>query len=68
MTARQAKEAGVKILLSTDAHSAAQLDYMRMAVIVARRAGLTKADVLNALSCEELLDWIKTRRHKQALK
>ena len=65
VTARKAKEAGVKILLSTDAHSAGQLEYMRMAVIVARRAGLTKADVLNTLSYEELLAWIKARRAKK---
>lgn len=62
VTARQAKEAGVKILLSTDAHSPAQLEYMRMAVIVARRAGLTSSDVLNTLSFRELQAWIKARR------
>jgi len=65
VTARKAKEAGVKILLSTDAHAAAQLDYMSMAVTVARRAGLTKSDVLNTFSYEELLTWIKRRRAKR---
>lgn len=68
VTARQAKEAGVKILLSTDAHSPAQLEYMRMAVIVARRAGLTRADVLNTLSFEEVRAWVKARRPQKTVK
>ncbi|MFA6434965.1 MAG: DNA polymerase/3'-5' exonuclease PolX [Elusimicrobiales bacterium] len=65
LTARMAKEAGVKILLSTDAHSAAQLAYMRSAVTVARRAGLSKEDVLNSLSYKEFTGWIAERRAKR---
>jgi len=62
VTARMAKEAGLKLLLSSDAHSAAQLSYMEQAVIVARRAGLTKDDVLNCLSFEDFCRWIRERR------
>ena len=64
VTARMAKEAGLKFLLSSDAHSAAQLAYMEQAVIVARRAGLTKEDVINCLSFEDFCGWIRERRAK----
>ena len=66
VTARMAGEAGVKVLLSTDAHSAAQLSYMRLAVIVARRAGLTRNDILNTLSYEDFKEWTAARRAKRA--
>ena len=64
VTARMAREAGLKILLSTDAHAAPQLAYMRSAVIVARRAGLTRKDVLNTLSYRDFAEWIIARRAK----
>lgn len=47
--ARLAADAGVKILLNTDAHGVDTLDNMRYAVATARRAWLTKADVANTL-------------------
>lgn len=47
--ARLAVDAGVKILLNTDAHGVDTLDNMRYAVATARRAWLTKADVANTL-------------------
>jgi len=45
--ARMAKQAGVKIVLNTDAHRAGSFDYMRYAVATARRAWLGPADILN---------------------
>lgn len=45
--ARQARDRGVPIVISTDAHSQAALGLRRWGVAVARRAGLTAADVLN---------------------
>jgi DNA polymerase (family X) len=45
--ARLAADAGVTILLNTDAHGVDTLDNMRYAVATARRAWLTKADVAN---------------------
>lgn len=42
-----AKEHGIPIVISTDAHSTNDLDKMRYGVLQARRAGLTKADVVN---------------------
>ena len=54
--ARLAREKGVTLVIDTDAHSIANLDLMRFGVFVARRAGLTKDDVLNA--------WPKERMRK----
>jgi DNA polymerase (family X) len=44
---RRAVEAGVKIVVSTDAHSVRGLDNMELAVHTARRGWATAADVLN---------------------
>jgi DNA polymerase (family X) len=53
--ARRAAELGVKLVISTDAHSETDLDMMRWGVFAARRAGLTKEHVLNTLPLEALL-------------
>ncbi len=45
--AAAARQAGVKIVISTDAHSTRGLDVMRCGVLQARRAGLTADDVAN---------------------
>ena len=45
--ARLAAEAGVKIVLNTDAHGVETLDNMAYAVATARRAWLTAADIAN---------------------
>lgn len=44
----QAKQHGIPIVISTDAHSPEGLDVMRYGILQARRAGLTAADVANA--------------------
>jgi hypothetical protein len=49
VNARLASEKGIKLVIDTDAHAAVQLDAMRYGVFVARRAGLTRHDVLNTL-------------------
>jgi DNA polymerase (family 10) len=51
--ARQARDAGVRITISSDAHSTRELGALRYGVAVARRAGLTPADVLNTRSVQE---------------
>jgi DNA polymerase (family 10) len=51
---RMAKELGVKIAISTDAHSVAGLDYMRFGVGQARRGYLEATDVLNTRPWPEL--------------
>jgi DNA polymerase (family X) len=52
--ARLAREAGVKIAISTDAHSIHELEYITCGIEQARRAGLEKRDVLNCLTWSEL--------------
>jgi DNA polymerase (family X) len=45
--ARLAGEAGIKVAVNTDAHQLSALEHMEMGVAQARRAWLTKAQVLN---------------------
>jgi histidinol phosphatase-like PHP family hydrolase len=60
--ARQACDAGVRITISSDAHSVHGLTALRWGVAVARRARLTPADVLNARSVREFTAAL--RRHR----
>ena len=60
--ARRAKDLGIPITISTDAHTVPQLEYMRYGVAVARRAWLTPADVLNTLPARTLISWLTRRR------
>src|SRR5215469_1148089 len=46
---RQAKQHGVKIVINTDSHHISHLEKIRFGVLQARRAWLTKNDVLNTL-------------------
>ncbi len=52
---RMAKERGVKIVISTDAHSTRGLAAMRYGVLTARRGWLEAKDVINTRSTEKLL-------------
>ena len=52
--AHAAKEAGVKLAISTDAHSVDAFRYMRFGIDQARRAWLTADDVINARPLSEL--------------
>ncbi len=52
---RAAKEHGVKVVISTDAHSTTHLPFIKYGVRTARRGWVEKADVLNTLPCEALL-------------
>jgi DNA polymerase (family 10) len=45
--ARLARDRGVKLAINSDAHEVAALDYPRWGVLTARRAWLTKDDVIN---------------------
>jgi histidinol phosphatase-like PHP family hydrolase len=59
---RQAHDAGVRITISSDAHSVHGLTALRWGVAVARRARLTPADVLNTRSVREFTAAL--RRHR----
>ena len=52
--ARLAGEAGVRIPITTDAHSAKALEYRELGVAQARRAWLTKEQILNTRSWREI--------------
>lgn len=52
--ARMAKESGVRISVSTDAHASAHLDYMRFGIAQARRGWLEAGDIINTLPLEDL--------------
>jgi len=60
--ARLAREKGVRMVIDTDAHSVSQLDFIRYGVFTARRAGLTKDDVLNTLPHERFLESLRKSR------
>ena len=57
--ARLAREKGVRMVIDTDAHSVAQLANIRFGVFNARRAGLTKADVLNTLPYQRFVERLR---------
>ena len=50
----RAKERGIQIVVSTDAHSTAGMEVMRYGISQARRGGLTKADVANTRSWTQI--------------
>jgi DNA polymerase (family 10) len=52
---RMCKERGVKVVISTDSHSAANLALIRHGVTMARRGWLEKKDVINTLPMEQFL-------------
>ena len=51
--ARAAAEAGVMVLIDSDAHSAKNFDLLRFGIATARRAWLTPEQVANTRSWEE---------------
>jgi DNA polymerase (family 10) len=51
---KMAKDMGIKVAISTDAHRTSDLDYMRFGIGQARRGWLEREDVLNARSWKEI--------------
>jgi DNA polymerase (family 10) len=60
---RQAKQRGVKIVINTDSHHTSHLEKIRYGILQARRAWLTKGDVLNTLPAEALAKAMKHAWH-----
>jgi DNA polymerase (family 10) len=54
-----ARELGVAVAISTDAHQTPDLDLMHYGVEQARRAWLGSEHVLNALPLDQLLRWLE---------
>jgi len=58
---KAAREAGVKLLLGSDAHSPDQLRMMRFGIATARRGWAGPRDVVNALPSARLLAWTRLK-------
>jgi len=52
--ARKAKDAGVMLTISTDAHKAEQMNYLSLGVSMARRGWCEKKNVLNTMGLKEI--------------
>jgi DNA polymerase (family 10) len=50
---RMAKQHGLKIVINTDSHHTSHMEKLRYGITQARRAWLTKDDVLNTLPAQE---------------
>jgi DNA polymerase (family 10) len=58
--AYRAREMGVPLVVSTDAHHHSHLDERRYGVAVARRAWCESRDILNTMPLDRFLDYIRT--------
>ncbi|MDZ7272016.1 MAG: DNA polymerase/3'-5' exonuclease PolX [candidate division KSB1 bacterium] len=56
---RKAKDKGVKVAISTDAHRQGNLEWMAYGLATARRGWLEPQDVLNCMALGELMGWLK---------
>ena len=56
---RAAVKAGVKLVISTDAHNADQLHFMKIGIGTARRGWATKDDVINTRRLKDMLRMLK---------
>jgi DNA polymerase (family 10) len=61
--ARLARDRGVWLIISTDAHSVAALDRLRWGVHMARRAWVRPEDVLNTRPVDDFRS--RLRRHRK---
>ncbi|MGA7754487.1 MAG: DNA polymerase/3'-5' exonuclease PolX [Candidatus Sulfotelmatobacter sp.] len=56
---RQAKQHGVKIVINTDSHHTSHMEKIQYGILQARRAWLTKEDVLNTLPADRFAKAMK---------
>jgi DNA polymerase (family 10) len=59
---KRASRKGIPIAVDPDAHATDGFDDMRFGITMARKAWLTKKDVLNCMDVEEIDAWFKARR------
>ena len=52
---KEAKDMGIKLIISSDAHTVDSLDFMQYGINVARRGWCTEKDIINTLPIEEFL-------------
>ncbi|MGG1677638.1 DNA polymerase/3'-5' exonuclease PolX [Neobacillus sp. NRS-1170] len=58
---RKAQDAGVKILINTDAHMVDTLKHMAIGVSAAKKGWIQKSSVINALDKNDLLEFLHNR-------
>jgi DNA polymerase (family 10) len=58
---RMCKDRGVKVVISTDAHTTSNLSFIQYGVTTARRGWLSKADVVNTLGPEQFLQALRPK-------
>jgi len=56
---RRAVTSGIKLVINTDSHAAYQMGLMEYGVSVARRGWAKKSDIINTLSYNEFMKWLK---------
>lgn len=61
--AQRAAEKGIMLVINTDAHEPGQLQLMRYGLGTARRAWLTKNNVLNCRNYELIMKWKQQRKN-----
>jgi DNA polymerase (family 10) len=65
---RTALALGCMLSINPDAHSIAELDLVRWATAVARKGGVAKENVLNAMSREQILRHLRNRAAARAVR
>ena len=63
---KYAKNRGVKIAIGPDAHNLGGFEDMAYGIGIARKGWLGKADVLNAMTKEEISEFFRSRKAKKA--
>jgi DNA polymerase (family 10) len=63
---RMAKNRGVKVVISTDSHTTANLKFMQYGVRMARRGWLEKKDVLNTLPTAKMVEALREKPRRKA--
>ncbi|MDR7237456.1 DNA polymerase/3'-5' exonuclease PolX [Neobacillus drentensis] len=58
---RKAQDAGVKILINTDAHKMDTLKHMEIGISAAKKGWIKKSSVINALDKNDLLEFLHNR-------
>lgn len=62
---RMAVKLGVKLIIDTDAHHPAHLEWMDLGIAIARRGWAEKKDVINTRPLKELMKWLKTPKARR---
>lgn len=65
--ARAARDRGIPLIISSDAHTGADFSTLDWGIGVARRAWLSPADVLNTRPLDQLTTRLRRHRHRQVV-